>query len=173
MSKFSQFDNQATYLATGYIAGYDSSGVKNIRTSLPDFVTLMKGKLEDATVGLDLDAMYDSNGNHILSTRKGAIISITNSTGTVGGDEIFGYTLSSLTDSTGGSTSDLVLATCGDTSASDQSTIINDNFAKTAFALNAIVTALNGSVDSASLRDKIEEILVTLRDTTGHGLIST
>lgn len=46
-----------------------------------------------------------------------------------------------LTDSTGGTATD-TLSASGDTSSSDQSTIINDNFASNAAKINAILQAL-------------------------------
>jgi hypothetical protein len=157
--------NKTSYEAGIYFTGHN--GTTNIKVTLPNLVTML-----ESTSGLNLDSMYDSAGNHILSTRKGAIVSLTDSTGGTGTDTLNGYTITGVTDSTGGSTADTTLAACTDTTATDQSATINANFAKVAVALNAIVSALNGDNDVSSLRDKIEEILLILRPTTGHALIS-
>jgi hypothetical protein len=156
-----------SYLATMTFVGFNSADNANKEITFANILTSL-----ESTSGLNLDSMYDSAGNHILSTRKGAIVSLTDSTGGTGTDTLNGYTITGVTDSTGGSTADATLAACTDTTATDQSATINANFAKVAVALNAIVSALNGDNDVSSLRDKIEEILLILRPTTGHALIS-
>lgn len=51
--------------------------------------------------------------------------------------------ITALTDSTGG-TADGTLSACGNTSTSDQSAVINNNFAELNDKLDAILTALAG-----------------------------
>lgn len=153
-----------TYLATMTFVGFDSSGGANKEITFANLLT----SLESAD-GLDLDKMYASDGKQILSTRKSAIVSLKDSTGGMGTDTLNGYTITGVTDSTGGTTSPT--ATLVDVGATYSQANINDNFATIATALNAIVSALNGDNDVSSLRDKIEEILGTLRVTGGHKLI--
>ncbi len=170
MSEFTELDETTFDGSTDYMTGYqsdDATATSNYRILGDDLALWLEG-----TSGLDLDHMYDSAGNHILSTRKSAIVSLTDSTGGTGTDTLSGYTIDGVTDSTGGTTTDAVLAACTDTTATDQSGTINNNFAKVAVCLNAIISALESNSDMSSVRDKIEEILLMARPTTGHGLIS-
>jgi len=153
------------YDTDNYLVGFDSVTSDTIKISLDNLADILEA---DAT-GMDLDAMFDSAGNHILSTRKGAIISLVNSTGTVGIDTLNGYTIDDIVDSTTGTPS--ATQTLVDVTATFDQTILNNNFATIATSLNQIQAALTTNADVASLRDKAEEILAILRATGGHGLI--
>ena len=153
---------QPTYEALLYFVG--SNGTINKKMTLPKLIEV----LTETTNGLNLDTMFDSAGNNILSTRKGAIVSFTDSTGGTGSDTLAGYTITALTDSSTGTPT----TTLNNVTATFSQTILNDNFATIATALNALATALNGDNDVSSISDKIEELLLRLRPTSGHGLIS-
>jgi hypothetical protein len=71
MGKWSEFLTTATVYDANYlVVGRDSTdpaSTSNWEMTLPNWVIMMKGQLESASTGLDLDAMSDSNGNQPLS----------------------------------------------------------------------------------------------------------
>ena len=150
----------STYLATMTFVGFDSADSANKEITFANLLTSL-----ESTSGLDLKNMYYEGTTQILAGgQQAAITALTDSTGGTPSDTISGYTVSGVTDSTGGSTADAVLGACTDTTATDQSGTINDNFAKVAVCLNAIVSALNGDNDLSSVTAKINGLIQDMKD---------
>ena len=154
-----------TYLSTLNFIGYDSADSSNKRITFADLKTSL-----ESTTGLDLREMNANSIKILAGGQQAAVAALTDNTGGTAGNTVSGNNVAEVTDSTGGSTANTTLGAVGDTSAGDESGNINDNFAKVAVCLNALVTALNNGNDLASVTAKVNALIQDFKDI---GLMAT